>query len=150
MQFVHSSLATRGRVDNCVVLETRKNSVDVLAFSGDCVQRMTIVRNVKKDPLLYKVHQKFLIETPIRFAAMAQGRLVTVSEANVVALSECSVSLKRVAEVDLSEALADFNGDMTTAYRVTGTLQTPVGMEGCNAEITGWETVEGGDVDAKM
>ena len=106
MQFVHSSLATRGRVDNCVVLETRKNSVDVLALSGDCVQRMTIVRNVKKDPLLYKVHQKFLIETPIRFAAMAQGRLVTVSEANVVALSECSVSLKRVAEVDLSETMA--------------------------------------------
>ena len=53
-------------------------------------------------------------------------------------------------ESDLTEALADFNGDMTTAYRVTGTLQTPVGMEGCNAEITGWETVEGGDVDAKM
>lgn len=51
---------------------------------------------------------------------------------------------------DLTEALADFNGDMTTAYRVTGTLQTPVDMEGCNAEITGWETVEGGDVDAKM
>ena len=32
-------------------------------------------------------------------------------------------------EVDLTEALADFNGDMTTAYRVTGTLETPVGME---------------------
>lgn len=53
-------------------------------------------------------------------------------------------------EVDLTEALADFNGNMTTAYRVTGTLQTPVGMEGCNAEITGWETVEGGDASAEM
>ena len=53
-------------------------------------------------------------------------------------------------EVDLTEAMADFNGDMTTAYRITGTLETPVGMEEGNAEITGWETVEGGDVDAKM
>lgn len=53
-------------------------------------------------------------------------------------------------EVDLTEALADFNGDMTTAYRITGTLETPVGMEECNAEITGWETVEGGDASAEM
>lgn len=53
-------------------------------------------------------------------------------------------------EVDLTEALADFNGDMTTAYRVTGTLETPVGMEEGNAEITGWETVEGGDASAEM
>ena len=53
-------------------------------------------------------------------------------------------------EVDLTEALADFNSDMTTAYRVTGTLETPVGMEEGNAEITGWEPVDGGDVDAGM
>ena len=52
-------------------------------------------------------------------------------------------------EVDLTEALADFNGDMTTAYRITGTLETPVGMEECNAEITGWESVEGGDASAE-
>ena len=45
-------------------------------------------------------------------------------------------------EVDLTEALADFNGDMTTAYRVTGTLETPVGMEEGKGEITGWETVD--------
>ena len=53
-------------------------------------------------------------------------------------------------EVNLTEALADFNGDMTTAYRVTGTLETPVGMEEGNAEITGWETVEGGEANAEM
>lgn len=53
-------------------------------------------------------------------------------------------------EVDLTEALADFNGDMTTAYRVTGTLETPVGMEEGKGEITGWETVEGGDASAEM
>ncbi len=28
-------------------------------------------------------------------------------------------------EVDLTEALADFNGNMTDGYRVTGTLETP-------------------------
>ena len=53
-------------------------------------------------------------------------------------------------EVDLTEALADFNGDMTTDYRVTGTLETPVGMEEGKGEITGWEPVEGGDVSAEM
>ena len=53
-------------------------------------------------------------------------------------------------EVDLTEALAEFNGDMTTAYRVTGTLETPVGMEEATAEITGWETVDGDDVNVEM
>ena len=53
-------------------------------------------------------------------------------------------------EVDLTEALADFNSDMTTAYRVTGTLETPVGMEEGKGEITGWETVEGGDASAEI
>ena len=53
-------------------------------------------------------------------------------------------------EVDLTEALANFNGNMTDGYRVTGTLETPVGMEEASAEITGWETVDGGGVDAEM
>ncbi len=53
-------------------------------------------------------------------------------------------------EVDLTEALADFNSDMITAYRVTGTLETPVGMEEGKGEITGWETGDGGDVSAEM
>ena len=53
-------------------------------------------------------------------------------------------------EVDLTEALADFNSDMTTAYRETGTMETPVGMEEGKGEITGWETVEGGDASAEM
>ena len=53
-------------------------------------------------------------------------------------------------EVDLTEALADFNGNMTDGYRVTGTLETPVGMEEASAEITGWETVDGDDVNAEM
>lgn len=53
-------------------------------------------------------------------------------------------------EVDLTEALVDFNGNMTDGYRVTGTLETPVGMEEASAEITGWETVEGGDASAEM
>lgn len=53
-------------------------------------------------------------------------------------------------EVDLTEALADFNGDMTTGYQVEGTLETPVGMEEGKGEITGWEEVEGGDASAEM
>ena len=53
-------------------------------------------------------------------------------------------------EVDLTAALADFNGNMTDGYLVTGTLKTPVGMEEATAEITGWETVDGDDVNAEM
>lgn len=53
-------------------------------------------------------------------------------------------------EVDLTEAMKDFNDDMTTAYRITGTLETPVGMEEGKGEITGWESVEGGDASAEM
>ena len=51
-------------------------------------------------------------------------------------------------EVDLTEALADFNGDMTTAHRVTGTLETYSSAWRKAREITGWEPVDGGDVDA--
>lgn len=53
-------------------------------------------------------------------------------------------------EVDLTEAMKDFNDDRTTAYRVTGTLETPVGMEECNAEITGWETGDENDVNTTL
>lgn len=38
-------------------------------------------------------------------------------------------------EVDLTEALADFNGDMTTAYRVTGTLETPSAWKKARAKL---------------
>lgn len=53
-------------------------------------------------------------------------------------------------EVDLTEAMKEFNDDMTTAYRITGTLETPVGMEECNAEITGWETGDENDVNTTL
>ena len=53
-------------------------------------------------------------------------------------------------EVDLTEALANFNGDMTTAYRITGTLETPVGMEEGKGEITGWKPVDGGNASATL
>ena len=53
-------------------------------------------------------------------------------------------------EVNLTEAMKDFNGDMTTGYRITGTLETPVGMEEGKGEITGWEEVDGGNASATL
>lgn len=53
-------------------------------------------------------------------------------------------------ETDLTEALKNFNGDMTTTYRVLGTLETPVGMETGNAEIIGWEDTDNGEVEAVL
>ena len=53
-------------------------------------------------------------------------------------------------EVNLTEAMKDFNGDMTTGYRITGTLETPVGMGEGKGEITGWEEVDAEDVDVTL
>ena len=83
----------------------------------------------------------------------ADARLLgTIGAAQTLVLDIAFVDGGRTqqTEVDLTEALADFNSDMTTAYRVTGTLETPVGMEEGKGEITGWETVEGGDASAEM
>ena len=53
-------------------------------------------------------------------------------------------------EVNLTEAMKNFNGDMTTGYRITGTLETPVGMEEGKGEITGWKEVDAEDVDVTL
>ena len=53
-------------------------------------------------------------------------------------------------EVNLTEAMKNFNGDMTTGYRITGTLETPVGMGEGKGEITGWEEVDAEDVDVTL
>jgi hypothetical protein len=52
---------------------------------------------------------------------------------------------------DLTEALKDFNAGKSESLTLGGTLvETPEETEFSESEITGWETVEGGDVDAKM
>lgn len=52
---------------------------------------------------------------------------------------------------DLTEALKDFNTGKSESLTLGGTLvETPEETEFSESEITGWETVEGGDVDAKM
>ena len=54
-------------------------------------------------------------------------------------------------ERDLTAALTDFNADKTVPLTLGGTIaETPEETEFSESEITGWETVEGGDVDAKM
>ena len=52
---------------------------------------------------------------------------------------------------DLTEALAAFNAGKDEPLTLGGTVvETPEGMEVDGAEITGWETVEGGDASAEM
>ena len=52
---------------------------------------------------------------------------------------------------DLTEALKDLNAGKSESLTLGGTLvETPEETEFSESEITGWETVEGGDVDAKM
>ncbi len=53
-------------------------------------------------------------------------------------------------ESDLTEYLANFDSDMTTAYSIKGVLETPVGMEGCNAIITDWSPEDGGNVNVEL
>lgn len=50
--------------------------------------------------------------------------------------------------VDLTEALSGFNDDMTTTRKVTGDLETPIGMD-VTATITGWKDVQGVPVVAE-
>ena len=59
--------------------------------------------------------------------------------------------LPTTLESDLTEALKDFNAGKVGPLMLGGTLvETPEETEFSGFEITGWETVEGGDVDAKM
>ena len=54
-------------------------------------------------------------------------------------------------ESDLTAALADFNADKTVPLTLGGTIaETPEETEFSGFEITGWETVEGGDASAEM
>lgn len=51
---------------------------------------------------------------------------------------------------DLTAALDDFNDDKTAPLTLGGTLAETPGEAGFTGEITGWETVDGGGVDAEM
>ena len=53
-------------------------------------------------------------------------------------------------ESDLTEALADFNADRTVPLTLGGTIAETPGEAGFTGEITDWETVDGGGVDAEM
>lgn len=53
-------------------------------------------------------------------------------------------------ESDLTEALADFNDGKTSPLTLGGTIAETPGEAGFTGEITDWETVDGGGVDAEM
>ena len=53
-------------------------------------------------------------------------------------------------ESDLTEALADFNADRTVPLTLGGTIADTPGEAGFTGEITDWETVDGGDVNADL
>ena len=53
-------------------------------------------------------------------------------------------------ESDLTEALADFNADKTVPLTLGGTIAETPGEAGFTGEITDWETVDGGDVNADL
>lgn len=53
-------------------------------------------------------------------------------------------------ESDLTEALADFNDSKTAPLTLGGTIAETPGEAGFTGEITDWETVDGGGVDAEM
>ena len=53
-------------------------------------------------------------------------------------------------ESDLTEALADFNDGKTAPLTLGGTIAETPGEAGFTGEITDWETVDGGGVDAEM
>ena len=53
-------------------------------------------------------------------------------------------------ESDLTAALDDFNDGKTVPLTLGGTLAETPGEAGFTGEITDWETVNGGGVDAEL
>ena len=53
-------------------------------------------------------------------------------------------------ESNLTAALKDFNNDKTEPLTLGGTIAETPGEAGFTGEITDWETVDGGGVDAEM
>lgn len=53
-------------------------------------------------------------------------------------------------ESDLTEALADFNADKTVPLTLGGTIAETPTEAGVEAGITGWEKIDGGDVNADL
>lgn len=53
-------------------------------------------------------------------------------------------------ESDLTAALADFNSDKTVPLTLGGTMAETPTEAGVEADITGWEKIDGGGVDAEM
>ena len=53
-------------------------------------------------------------------------------------------------ESDLTEALADFNADRTVPLTLGGTIADTPTEAGVEAGITGWEKIDGGDVNADL
>ena len=51
---------------------------------------------------------------------------------------------------DLTATLDDFNDGKTSPLTLGGTIAETPGEAGFTGEITGWETVDGGGVDAEM
>ena len=75
--------------------------------------------------------------------------LGTMGEAQVLTLTlTFTDGLTQTVESDLTEALANFNGDMEQTFTVTGSLRTPTeaGLGGCT--ITDWTHGGGGSGSA--
>ena len=75
--------------------------------------------------------------------------LGTMGEAQVLTLTlTFTDGLTQTVESDLTEVLADFNGDMEQTFTVTGSLRTPTeaGLGGCT--ITDWTNGGGGSGSA--
>ena len=75
--------------------------------------------------------------------------LGTMGEAQVLTLTlTFTDGLTQTVESDLTEVLANFNGDMEQTFTVTGSLRTPTeaGLGGCT--ITDWTNGDGGSGSA--
>lgn len=84
---------------------------------------------------------------------IADARLLgTMGPVQTLVLDIVFVDANRTqrTEVDLSEAMAQFNSNMTIGYQITGELETPNGMEQVTAIITDWNDIDGDDVTAEM
>lgn len=146
-------------LDLSVAQRTRDLRLELTVTEGDPERIATITGTLSGVAGAYDLRNKTLYGEAVSTAPAftrngdkieADLRLLgTMGEAQVLTLTlTFTDGLTQTVESDLTEVLANFNGDMEQTFTVTGSLRTPTeaGLGGCT--ITDWTNGDGGSGSA--
>ena len=146
-------------LDLSVAQRTRDLRLELTVTEGDPERIATIMGTLSGVAGAYDLRNETLYGEAVSTAPAftrngdkieADLRLLgTMGEAQVLTLTlTFTDGLTQTVESDLTEVLANFNGDMEQTFTVTGSLRTPTeaGLGGCT--ITDWTNGDGGSGSA--